>query len=327
MRAVWWPVLSTQLPSGARPHRDLARRSESDRPDRIRCWARSAMVAACCALSGLGCDRSPDDPAVYRLELERIEGQSEVSRDFVRRELEQVVRGSTMFAHGEPARPMAPLPARLRMAVLQTSDETEVLRVELVVTDPPDPIRAAFGRDFEAVIELERLETSLDLEEDLPIALRRAVAVLDTKAVLVRGDAAAIRRILEHPDPELVILAIDWIGRHRLRMHADGVAALVDHADERVALHAVECLAVVGTQEHARALVTRPRLADRAHASRLYETLARLGGPHAVGFLEFAARNEEDPALADLAKRALERARQDGVGERASRPSLSRGHR
>jgi hypothetical protein len=285
------------------------------------------VVAACFALSGLGCDAGSEPGAsLYVLELDRIEGHLDLTGHFVRSELEQAVRGSTMFAHGETQRAPKPLSARLRMAVLQIGQDAEVLRVELLVEDPPEPLRAAFGRDFEAVVELERLDSSIDLEQDLPEALRRAVAVLDTKAALVRGDPAAIQRILRHPDPELVVLAVEWISRHRLRAHADQIAALVEHADDRVVLRAVECLAVVGTQAHARALVTRPRLADRAHASRLYETLAGLGGPDAVGFLEFAARNEDDPALAELARRALERARHDGVGSDAS-AWLPRGHR
>lgn len=327
MRAVWWPVLSTRPPSGLGPQRgSLAIRARRPGPTPgIRTW----LVAACCALSGLGCNEANDVevPAAYALQLETVEGHGELSRHWIRDGLDEAVRGSTVFAHGSSQRPSTPLSARLRMAVLRTSDGGEVLRVELTVDEPPERIRAALGRDFEAIVELERLDESLDLEEDLPVALRRAVALLETKAILVRGDAAATKRILDHPDPELVVLAIEWIARHRLREHADTVASLLDHEDDRIALRAVECLGVVGTEEHARLLVSKPRLADRAHASRLYETLRGLGGPHALGFLEFAARNEDDPALADLAKRALEDVRQEPVREHAPRATLPRGHR
>jgi hypothetical protein len=326
MRAVWWPGLEVDVPARFMATTSVRRRRRDT--GRWAHFARATALAACCALSGLGCRGADEGPSVYALELEAIEGHGELSSGWIREGLDHAVRGSTMFAHRETERPSKPLSARLRIAVLGTTDGGEVLRVELTVDDPPDRIRAALGRDFEAVIELEPIGP-VDLQQDLPVALGRAVAVLETKAVLVRGDEAAIERILAHPDPELVVLALEWIARHRLRAHADAVAQLVGHADDRVALRAVECLGVVGAQKHARALVSAPRLADRAHASRLYATLAGLGGPDAVGFLEFAVRNEEDPTLAAMAKRALEHARHGG--EQGTSPQgrtpMMRGHR
>jgi hypothetical protein len=328
MRAVWWPVLSVDAPAIAPAVSTTQREAERffGRWGRL---ARSTALAACYALSGLACDSTDEGPSVYALQLDVIEGHGELSQHWIRDELEHAVRGSTMFAHGDTQRASTPLSAGLRLATLQTADDVEVLRVELTVDQPPERIRAALGRDFEAIIEIERVHASLVLEEDLPVALRRAVTVLETKALLVRGDKAALERILAHPDPELVVLGVEWIARHRLREHADAVAGLAEHPDDRVALRAVECLGVVGAQEHARVLVAKPRLADRAHARRLYETLAGLGGPDAVGFLEFAVRNEEDPAMAAIAKRALELAqhRQDGDAGGRTRAPVRRGHR
>jgi hypothetical protein len=114
---------------------------------------------------------------------------------------------------------------------------------------------------------------------------------------------------------------------HRGREYADEVARLVPHPDERVALRAVECLGVVGEPRHARVLVQTPRLADRAYAQRIYDALARLGGEEAQGFLEFAARNEDDPLMMEVAADALSRLHGADATTGPQGDSAARGHR
>jgi hypothetical protein len=139
-----------------------------------------------------------------------------------------------------------------------------------------------------------------------------------------RGRPAALE-LLGADDSQLVVLALMWIRDHPSRDVADAVAELLEHEDDTVALMAIECLGLVGTEAHAAALVRSLRLGDRAHAHRGYEALASLGGPHARGFLEFAARNEDDPSLAAAARRALDTVR-SGAADRTGDP-VPRGHR
>ena len=133
-------------------------------------------------------------------------------------------------------------------------------------------------------------------------------------------------------NPELILLALGWAATHEQRENADAVAALLGHPDERVELAAIETLGKVGAPDHARQLVASAKLADRAHTGRLYEALAEIGGDEAFGFLDFAARNEDDPALAEIAQRALEQVQTAGPGVTAAvtdppRRDTIRGHR
>jgi hypothetical protein len=90
------------------------------------------------------------------------------------------------------------------------------------------------------------------------------------------------------------------------------VVGLLDHADDRVALRAIECLGAIGSVQDTAALVRLSGLSDPLRAERVYEALGDLGGEDAVGFLGIAARNESDPDLASVAEAALARARFHG---------------
>lgn len=219
------------------------------------------------------------------------------------------------------------LAARLRYEERATAEGVPVLHAHLVV-EPDAPLAAeleAVGVTLDAYVELERRDRTVDLRRDLPIAVERALALVDTKLTAIRGTPSALAALLTDEDPEVVLVALDGIERRRLRSLGDAVFGLVEHPEERVALRAVECLGVVGRQEHASGLVRVARLADRAHANRLYETLANLGGEHARGFLAFAARNEDDPELASLAERAL--ARIEANEPLDATHAVARGHR
>lgn len=286
-----------------------------------------AALAALAVTLGLasGCrdEGGPAVPESYRLRVERVVGPERgTDGALVRDGLDAALSGSRWFRRDDGPE----LSAEVRYAALAAADGVPVLRVEVDV-DPPAEARLA--TELSATVELARSEGTIEMQRDLPVALERAVAVLDAHITLARGEDEARAALLADPDDEIVLLGLDWVEAHRARELADAVAVLADHPSERVALRAVECIGVVGGPEHARILVRRPRVGDAAHANRLYETLANLGGDHAIGFLEFAARNEEDPDLAKLAQRALARIRAAPLqgGDRPGADGTVRGHR
>lgn len=225
--------------------------------------------------------------------------------------IEAVARARSLAA--DPVREgVASLVGRIAVGAIESPDGAPILRVELVA-DTPAALHAAIGPRLDATVELERMDGTLRPEEDVPVAVGRAVAVLDAKLVLSGGDPADVRRLLADPDAEVVLLALDHAGRQRMRAVADDVAALLPNDDDRVMAAAVECLGLVGSAEHTPVLLRHVRLGDRAQAQRLYEALAVLGGEDAAEFLEFAARNEDDPALADVARGALRRVQMPGT--------------
>jgi len=284
------------------------------------------MVSLALALGFAGgCrDQGPAAPPdSYRLRVERVVGpQRGTDGALVREGLDSALSDSRWFRRDDGPE----LAAEVRYAALAAADGVPVLRVEVDV-DPP--VEARLATELSATVELARAEGTIEMQRDLPVALERAVAVLDAHITLARGGAEHRAVLLADPDEEIVLLGLDWVEAHRARELADAVAALADHPSERVALRAVECIGVVGGPEHARILVRRPRVGDAAHANRLYETLANLGGDHAIGFLEFAARNEEDPDLAKLAQRALARIRAAPLqgGDTRDAEAAARGHR
>jgi hypothetical protein len=235
-------------------------------------------------------------------------------------------RGSASFV--DPAIEAAPpLATAVRLGEVEGADGGRVLRVELAAEVPAGQ-QSVLGRVLDATIELERRDGTLDAAADVPVALGRGVAVLDAKLQLVRGGEVDARRLLGSSDPEIVVLALEQILRQRWRGAADEVATLLEHDDPRVVMAAVECLGIVGTPEHTAVLVRQVRLADADQARRLYDALASLGGAQARGFLEFAARNEDDPALADVAARALGRLRDGPPSDDAmDEDTTLRGHR
>jgi hypothetical protein len=217
------------------------------------------------------------------------------------------------------------LPLRLAVVEARGADGEALLRIEAEGEFPAE-YRTRFGRTLDAVVEVESTSGAIDPQTHGAMAVDRAIAVLDAKLGLVLEGEAALEGVLSAPDAQIVILGLDWIAAHRVRARADEVARLVDHEQPLVALRAIECLALVGGPEHVHALVRRPHLADRAYARRIYDAVAQLGGPQALGFLDFAARNEDDPEMADAAAQALARVGQArGASEPLTRPG--RGHR
>jgi hypothetical protein len=194
-----------------------------------------------------------------------------------------------------------------------------------VKIDAPAELRKTFPHGLGVPVSLERTDGTIDLERDVGLAAQKAAIVLEAQLALGRGDPGAIERLLGSEDPELVLLGLGWVHDHPNPTAADAVAALLEHEDDRVALLAIECLGMIGGPRHAEALVRSVRLGDAAQAHRTYEALASMGGPRAREFLEFAARNEEDPRLAAAARRALEQVRGETGGPEVR--NVRRGHR
>jgi hypothetical protein len=290
---------------------------------RIARWAFVGLVSmSACRAAPPGAE---PEPYVLRLDARSAgafdgRGQSAWVADVVTRGLENA---RWFRAQGEGPE----LVARLRYEERTTAEGVPVLHAQLVVE--PD---AALAAELEAArevldahVELERRDQTIDLRRDLPIAVERALALVDTKVTAIRGTTAELEALITNEDPEVILVALDGVERRRLRSLGDAVFSLVEHPEERVALRAVECLGVVGGEEHASGLVRLARLADRAHANRVYEALAKLGGEQARGFLAFAARNEDDPELASLAERALAQLEANEPLDRTE--AVARGHR
>jgi HEAT repeat protein len=285
----------------------------------LRVLSLAALLGAC----------GPDDEAARRFEL-RVFGvearavDGEVpDEDEVRRRVDEAVQVSRSFV--DPQRLHAPvLATRIAVGEVASAAGSRVLRVELDA-QVPDELHTKLGTAVDATIELERTDGSIVPTEDVPEALARAVAVLDAKLSLVTGDEGDARRLLGDPDPEIVVLALEHAQRQRWRTLADDVAKVLPGEDPRVTVAAVECLGEIGRPEHAHVMLEHVRLADSAQAQRLYEALAHLGGEEAQGFLEFAARNEDDPTMADVAERALRQ--MQTVPDEVEDPPALRGHR
>lgn len=275
--------------------------------------------------SWLGCSAdTPAAPPRFELRVESFGQLGEavdVDEALVRTTIREAVAQSGAFvdpfvAGGETA--AAVMPTRVRMGAVAGPGGGRALRVAFVARTPND-YQSILGAAVDATVELERADGDLVLEEDAPVALARAVAVMDAKVRLLQGSEAEAIALTTADDPEILVLVLEHLARQRWRGAADRAVELLSHADERVVEAAVECLGEIGGPEHATILVRHVRLADRDQAQRLYEALAQLGGDDAAGFLRFAARNEDDPVLADVAAGALERlVQRDRDGETRS---------
>ncbi len=201
------------------------------------------------------------------------------------------------------------------------------LHIELEV---PATLRKQF--DVPAITARAALPDTEPTPEMLATAARSALEVLELRLALARGEPEAAALLLRAEDPELVLLALEWTRDHPGPLLADAVAGQVDHSDPQVVRLALEVLAEIGEARHASVVVRRverwPALAREG-----YRTLAVLGGPDAIGFLRFAAANEDESELRGEAERALDAALANSGERVASRrhgvdlPRVARGHR
>ena len=201
------------------------------------------------------------------------------------------------------------------------------LHVELEV---PARLRSQF--DVATITAQAQLPGGVTSGPGLASAAQTAVGVLELRLALAAGHSEAAAALLQAEDPELRLLALEWVRDHPSGGLADAVAGQLEHESPQVVVLALEVLAEVGDERHAGAVVRRversPGLAREG-----YRALAALGGPDAVGFLRFATDNEDEPGLHGEAERALARALL-GPGERVAArshgvdlPRVARGHR
>ncbi|MEZ4383408.1 MAG: HEAT repeat domain-containing protein, partial [Nannocystaceae bacterium] len=199
----------------------------------------------------------------------------------------------------------------------------------------PTGLRPVLGGVIHATVILER-EGDGDgdgesLDEDVAAAAARAFAVLDTRLALARGNPDAVRELLRSDDPELVVLALEWIREHTPADFSADLLALLEHGDARVATLAVECLGYAGDPGLALAIIRHARPMSREHTREVYRALARLRGAESLGYLRFAAANEDDSILREEAERSLRLAltgipAEPPVSQRGAE-RLARGHR
>lgn len=196
----------------------------------------------------------------------------------------------------------------------------------------PSELRATLGPVIHATVLLEREGADASsLDDDVITAASRAFAVLETRFALARGNHDAVRSLLRAEDPELVVLALEWIREHAPATFSRDVAELLGHDDERVTSLAVECLGYADDPGYARLIIHHARPMQRNYTREVYRALARLRGPEALGYLRFAAANEDDEALREEAERSLRHALTgipaESSASRVAAQRLARGHR
>lgn len=220
---------------------------------------------------------------------------------------------------------------RAEASLLQEGvEERWVLRVELEV--PPE-----LRRGFAVTTITGAASAGAGPDAPGPAALReaagRALRRIEAQCQLAAGDLAGLEALLTAEEPEQVLVGLRFIrDRHEVAL-ADRVVPLLRHADARVRIAALDVLAGVGAPDHAAAVIRSLELHERQGTREAYRALGQLGGAEAVGFLQFAAANEDDPALRVEAERALSSAfeaeetrARTGEG-RVDLPKLARGHR
>lgn len=284
----------------------------------------AAALLAAGWLGGCGASLESDEAAAaYAVSLSELRTRAAGGRSdraWQRQTLEDALDGAAMFRVGEGADAIA-----AHAEITERRDAGGiVVRLQLGMEVPPD--LAGVVDTLEATVEVSRAQGDSAIREDLPLAAERAAAVLDANIQLARTPQVA-PTFLRDPDAEIALVALDWVETQRDFGAAPVVASMLHHPDDRVMLRSVEVLGVIGSAAEVPALIAAARLNDRAHTGRLYEALAALGGPDAQGFLSFAARNEDDPALAQLAERALDVAQRSVPRAEAPPVTARRGHR
>jgi hypothetical protein len=210
------------------------------------------------------------------------------------------------------------------------TDHGRDLMVRLHV-QPPEQLAARLGPEgLDVTVLLEREAGEADLASDLQLATDRLTTILQARTDLALGTPGTVERLLDSSDPDLMILGLQWIREHRdpeLSTTADRVAELINHHDEDVGLLALDTIGQIGGPQHVSAVIERIELTNTTQVSRAYDAIAELGGPEAEGFLQFAARNEDEPDRRAAAQRALQRVADSDMVGQSRRRHPNRGHR
>jgi hypothetical protein len=277
------------------------------------------------------------EPELYSLRVMGIDAHGGPSlpedrvRAIVRRSLEQAPsftvaeRDQRSGKHGDTL--MATFEYR---ELPDASDHGRDLMVRMLV-EIPDALAQDLGPEgLDVTVLLERAAGQADLAHDLQLATDRVATVLQARTDVARKQPGVVGRLLASDDRELILLALAWVRDHRdetqAQASADRVAELVRDPDEQIGLLAIEALGKIGGPEHVPTLLERISLGDGEQVRLAYDALAQLGGPEAHGFLEFAARNEDQPERRAAAERALRRVAESDIVEPSGR-GPDRGHR
>ena len=304
----------------------------------LECYARAdvpgrsravALALSLCSLAAVGCGRrqaTPEPAPVGPYRVGDVNVHMDADTDMViRAGFETAVRASLLatpvFAEVGPEA----LPVEAWGAVAESPRGDPAVEVLLHVRAPKAVVDAFPQGVVEAHVAwpLHGAETP---EEGFTVALDRASAAVLGRLRLAAGEPGAVATLLRDGDPQLAVIALEFIRRNRDVTHIELVASLVRHADQTVASLAVEVVGELGGPRHAPALIQNVRLADPGHTHRTYDALATLGGPDAEGFLRFAARNEDDPERRAAARLALDKLMRS-TGPARPRPNSLRGHR
>lgn len=241
--------------------------------------------------------------------------------------LDAVLTESAIFAPDRAAGPGIRGEASLTR---EGPDDAWVVRVGVEV--PPD-LRPHFVVPAITAAATAGTGASRPTDDVLLAATRRAVGGLEAQCRLARGDLAGLDRLLDSGEPQQILVALRYISDRHARDQANRVLPLLRSDDPRVRTAALEALGTVGTWDHAAAIVHEAHRLDPGATREAYRALARLGGPDAVGFLRFAAANEDDPELRGEAERALSSALAGKSASAAEGPrgvdlsKIARGHR
>lgn len=253
----------------------------------------------------------------------RVEVGGGFAEDAMAAALQTALAASEQFAPDSRAGAL-----RARGALIQEGDAW-LVRVEVEV---PEDLRGNF-----AVHTLGASATagagSPPTAEALDRATGRAVRGIEAQCRLARGDRTAFAELLGSEEPEQLRVALRYVRDREERALVTTLLPLLDHTDIRVRIEALDVIGALGTSEDAAAIVRAVRLLDPGATREAYRALARLGGPDAIGFLRFAAANEDDASLRVEAERALSSALAGGAPSVAAAPrgvdlsKVARGHR
>ncbi|MFV8756416.1 HEAT repeat domain-containing protein [Nannocystaceae bacterium ST9] len=283
---------------------------------RLTSLARLAVLAL--ALGSIGCRSEPPTDTYYvRLTSVEDHGGQHVPEERVHAILRRALEGAASF---EPAErdlrsgggSGTVLAASLEYRELPDPDDRgRDLLVRLAIETPRDLVDELGHEGLDATVLLERESGDVDLDDDLQLAADRLARIVQARTDLARRTPGKLAALLRDDDPQLIALTLEWVRDHAdegdALAEADRVAELINHVDQDVRLLAIETLGAIGGPQHVAALLERLELNDADQVARAYDALARLGGGEARTFLEFAARNEDEPDLQRAAVRALRR--------------------
>jgi hypothetical protein len=285
---------------------------------------------------GSGCREA--EPQPFHLQVVSIDAHDgpKLPDDRVRAIVRRSLERSPSFVHAERdqrsgGRKDALLATLEYRELPDATDHGRDLMVRLNV-EAPKQLAARLGPEgLDVTVLLERDAGDADLANDLQLATDRVTTILQARTDLALGSAGAVDRLLRSGDSELLSLTLEWIRSHpdepEAATAADRVAELINHDDEEIGLLALDTIGRIGGPQHVPAVLERIRLTNTPQVSRAYQALAQLGGPEAEGFLEFAARNEDEPDRRAAAERALQHVADSDMVGQSRRRQPTRGHR